>query len=107
MKVSDIPRRTLPAVAAACLFSAGVVFAPVASAIHPDDTVTTERSGPRGNGDTYYPEDRPKKEGHTGFYNSCAEARADGKFRLHRGQPGYWSYLDSDGDGVACDAGDI
>jgi len=37
------------------------------------------------------------------YYNNCAEVRAAGKAPLYRGQPGYRSGLDSDGDGVACE----
>jgi len=36
-------------------------------------------------------------------YRSCAAVRAAGKGPLHRGQPGYRSALDGDGDGVACE----
>lgn len=35
-------------------------------------------------------------------YASCGEVRAAGKAPLHRGDPGYSSKLDRDGDGVAC-----
>lgn len=35
-------------------------------------------------------------------YASCADVRAAGKAPLHRGDPGYSSKLDRDGDGVAC-----
>ncbi|MGL6234396.1 MAG: excalibur calcium-binding domain-containing protein [Segniliparus sp.] len=38
-------------------------------------------------------------------YRSCAEARADGAAPLYRGDPGYSSKLDRDGDGVACETG--
>jgi hypothetical protein len=37
------------------------------------------------------------------YYGSCAEVRAAGKAPIRRGQPGYRSGLDRDGDGVACD----
>jgi len=36
-------------------------------------------------------------------YNSCAEVRAAGKAPLKRGDPGYSSKLDRDGDGIACE----
>jgi hypothetical protein len=39
------------------------------------------------------------------YYANCAAVRAAGKAPLRRGQPGYRSALDRDGDGVACDAG--
>lgn len=36
-------------------------------------------------------------------YKSCAEAKAAGAAPLHRGDPGYSTNLDRDGDGVACE----
>jgi hypothetical protein len=36
-------------------------------------------------------------------FATCAEARAAGASPLHRGDPGYRSSLDGDGDGVACE----
>jgi hypothetical protein len=35
-------------------------------------------------------------------YRSCAAAWDAGAAPLHRGDPGYSSWLDRDGDGVAC-----
>ncbi|MGS2808168.1 excalibur calcium-binding domain-containing protein [Nocardia sp. MW-W600-9] len=39
------------------------------------------------------------------YYKNCAAARAAGVAPLHRGEPGYRSGLDGDGDGVACERG--
>jgi hypothetical protein len=36
-------------------------------------------------------------------YSSCAEVREAGKAPIKKGQPGYSSKLDRDGDGTACD----
>ncbi|MBA4865200.1 excalibur calcium-binding domain-containing protein [Streptomyces sp. PSKA54] len=36
-------------------------------------------------------------------YGNCSEARAAGAAPVHRGEPGYGSHLDRDGDGVGCD----
>jgi hypothetical protein len=36
-------------------------------------------------------------------YRNCAEVRAAGKAPLKRGDPGYASHLDRDGDGLACE----
>lgn len=44
---------------------------------------------------------RPATAG--GTYSSCAAARAAGAAPLYRGQPGYSSKLDGDGDGIACE----
>lgn len=37
------------------------------------------------------------------YYANCAAVRAAGEAPLYRGQPGYRSALDRDGDGVACE----
>nr|WP_277040511.1 excalibur calcium-binding domain-containing protein [Actinacidiphila oryziradicis] len=37
-------------------------------------------------------------------YANCAAARKAGAAPLHRGDPGYSTKLDRDGDGVACDS---
>ena len=37
------------------------------------------------------------------YYANCAAVRAAGKAPLRRGQPGYRSALDRDGDGIACE----
>ncbi|WP_370465899.1 excalibur calcium-binding domain-containing protein [Nocardia sp. GTS18] len=37
------------------------------------------------------------------YYDSCEAARRAGAAPLHRGEPGYGSHLDRDGDGVACE----
>lgn len=37
------------------------------------------------------------------YYDNCSEARAAGVTPLYRGDPGYGSHLDRDGDGVACE----
>ena len=37
------------------------------------------------------------------YYANCSEARAAGVTPIRRGQPGYGSHLDRDGDGVACE----
>jgi hypothetical protein len=37
------------------------------------------------------------------YYNNCTEVRAAGAAPIRRGDPGYSSDLDRDGDGVACE----
>lgn len=37
------------------------------------------------------------------YYRNCDEARKAGVAPIYRGQPGYRSGLDRDGDGIACD----
>jgi hypothetical protein len=41
--------------------------------------------------------------GPSAYYPNCAAARAAGVAPLHRGEPGYRSGLDRDGDGIACE----
>jgi hypothetical protein len=36
-------------------------------------------------------------------FQTCAAARAAGYSSMRRGQPGYSSHLDADGDGIACE----
>jgi hypothetical protein len=38
------------------------------------------------------------------YYANCTEARAVGAAPIHRGEPGYASRLDRDGDGIGCDS---
>lgn len=45
------------------------------------------------------PESEPQKE----FYANCKEAKAAGAAPLYKGDPGYRSDLDRDGDGIACE----
>lgn len=37
------------------------------------------------------------------YYPNCTAACADGVAPIYRGQPGYRSGLDRDGDGIACE----
>lgn len=37
------------------------------------------------------------------YYPNCAAARAAGAAPIHIGEPGYASWLDADGDGIACE----
>lgn len=39
----------------------------------------------------------------TVYFKSCKEARAAGYSDIKKGEPGYSSNLDRDGDGIACD----
>jgi hypothetical protein len=38
------------------------------------------------------------------YYKNCTAAKAAGAAPVHRGDPGYGSHLDRDGDGVACES---
>lgn len=41
--------------------------------------------------------------GRTFAYRNCSQARAAGAAPIRRGEPGYGSHLDRDGDGIACE----
>lgn len=49
------------------------------------------------------PPAQPEPAPHQAYYSSCREAKAAGAAPLYRGDPGYRSGLDRDGDGVACE----
>jgi hypothetical protein len=64
--------------------------------LHPDPVVT-EDSEPDSDGSGSV------SGGGAAFYPNCAAAKAANAAPLYRGQPGYRSALDRDGDGIACD----
>jgi hypothetical protein len=45
----------------------------------------------------------PKPAAPAAYYKNCDAARAAGAAPVRRGQPGYGSHLDRDGDGVGCE----
>ncbi|WP_282202078.1 excalibur calcium-binding domain-containing protein [Kitasatospora fiedleri] len=49
------------------------------------------------------PEPEHTTEQAAAYYKNCTEAKAAGAAPLHRGDPGYRSALDRDGDGIACE----
>ena len=59
---------------------------------------STHRTGSRTTGTT-----GSGDSGSSVSYKNCAAARAAGAAPIHRGDPGYSSGLDRDGDGVACE----
>ncbi|MET3982627.1 excalibur calcium-binding domain-containing protein [Streptomyces sp. PvR034] len=64
----------------------------------PTDTGTTGGDGGNGDGST------STGGGGAGvYYKNCTEAKAAGAAPIRRGEPGYRSALDRDGDGTACD----
>jgi endonuclease YncB( thermonuclease family) len=69
--------------------------APVTAAPPPVTPATTEAPA------ATTPATQPKP---SGSYKNCTEAKAAGAAPLHRGDPGYSSKLDGDGDGVACES---
>lgn len=49
------------------------------------------------------PQQKPSGGGAPVYYQNCTAARAAGAAPVHRGDPGYGSHLDRDGDGVGCE----
>jgi type IV secretory pathway VirB10-like protein len=78
----------------------------------PTATTSTEPPSPEPSSPKQTPEPKltepttaPTTTTATVVYRNCAEVRAAGKAPLHRGDPGYSSELDRNGDGTACDRG--
>ncbi|MFT3659870.1 MAG: DUF1524 domain-containing protein [Gordonia sp. (in: high G+C Gram-positive bacteria)] len=67
----------------------------------PVTTQTTERPAPRPTTPRQMIE--PPSDDSSAYYPNCTAVRDAGKSPLLRGQPGYSSKLDRDGDGVACE----
>ncbi|AMS06163.1 DUF1524 domain-containing protein [Acidipropionibacterium acidipropionici] len=66
-------------------------------------TSSTHRTGSRTTGASGSGGSGPEGSGSSVSYKNCAAARAAGAAPIHRGDPGYSSRLDRDGDGVACE----
>jgi len=61
---------------------------------------------------TFVPADVPQRDNlqrggdlltPSGAYRNCDAARAAGAAPVHRGEPGYGTHLDRDGDGIGCE----
>ena len=108
---SDAPSSTAPAESQQDSGSDGSADSEEAPAEEPAAEPTDDssgRSGWFGGGDSgsgegseeeATPESEPQKE----FYANCKEAKAAGAAPLYKGDPGYRSDLDRDGDGIACE----
>ena len=46
---------------------------------------------------------KAREGGRSAYYSNCSQARAAGAAPIRRGEPGYASKLDRDGDGIACE----
>ena len=107
---SDAPSSTAPAESQQDSGSDGSAGSEEAPAEEPAAEPTDDSSGWSGwfgGGDSgsgegseeATPEPEPQKE----FYANCKEAKAAGAAPLYKGDPGYRSDLDRDGDGIACE----
>lgn len=98
----SVLRRMAPAIGAACLVVGTIALVPstataatatTATVAGPDDSwPTPDRSG---NGDD-------KKKRSAKIYTDCDQVRAEGAGTIYRGDPRFNSFLDQDGDGIAC-----
>lgn len=64
------------------------------------------QSGPSSGpppGPSEAPTDEPTSGSSGTFFENCTAAREAGAAPLHRGEPGYRSSMDGDGDGIACE----
>ena len=68
------------------------------TAAAPAASATATRKAPKPDTKT-----EPPKTGKMTTYANCTEAREAGAAPLHRGDPGYSTRLDRDGDGTACE----
>lgn len=66
-------------------------------------TTPTPSPEPTTTEPTPEPPAQPEPAPQQAYYSSCREAKAAGAAPLYRGDPGYRSGLDRDGDGVACE----
>ena len=108
---SDAPSSTAPAESQQDSGSDGSADSEEAPAEEPAAEPTDDSSGwsgwfgggDSGSGESSEegatPEPEPQKE----FYANCKEAKAAGAAPLYKGDPGYRSDLDRDGDGIACE----
>ena len=70
-------------------------------------TAAPDSGSGSGSGSGGYSNDDDSSSGGGGgsvYYRNCDAARAAGAAPVHRGEPGYGSHLDRDGDGTSCDS---
>ena len=100
--LSSCPTQTIPAL--------GGVFTPIQQA---QETQSQPQQAPAQPAPTPQPQTAPQPQQQQApapapapqdvYYANCSAAKAAGAAPIYRGQPGYSSKLDRDGDGVACE----
>ena len=108
---SDAPSSTAPAESQQDSGSDGSADSEEAPAEEPAAESTDDSSGwsgwfgggDSGSGEGSEEEATPESEPQKEFYANCKEAKAAGAAPLYKGDPGYRSDLDGDGDGIACE----
>lgn len=79
---------------------------PSAEPVAPEPEPTLDADAQSGDGEAApapAPEPAPVPKEGSAYYPNCKAARAAGAAPLYRGDPGYRSELDRDGDGIACE----
>ena len=108
---SDAPSSTAPAESQQDSGSDGSADSEEAPAEEPAAEPTDDSSGwsgwfgggDSGSGEGSEEEATSEPEPQKEFYANCKEAKAAGAAPLYKGDPGYRSDLDRDGDGIACE----
>ncbi|MFI6042396.1 excalibur calcium-binding domain-containing protein [Nocardia sp. NPDC051321] len=98
----SVMRRVAPAIGAACLVVGAIALVPstaaatstAATVASPDDSWPTPDRDGKG-------DDQKKRSAK--IYTDCDQVRAEGAGTIYRGDPSYNSFLDQDGNGIACD----
>ena len=79
---------------------------PSAEPVVPELEPTPEADSQSGGGEAASepePAPAPEPKQDSAYYPNCKAARAAGAAPMYKGEPGYRSELDRDGDGIACD----
>jgi hypothetical protein len=106
--LATCPTQTLPDGVVASVV-ATTTAAPATTTAAPRTTASAPRTTAPAPRTTAAPAPRttvapaPAPGGGSAYYANCTAARAAGAAPIYRGQPGYSSTLDRDGDGVACE----
>ena len=108
---SDAPSSTAPAESQQDSGSDGSADSEEAPAEEPAAKPTDDSSGgsgwfggsDSGSGEGSQGETTPEPEPQKEFYANCDDAKAAGAAPMYKGDPGYRSDLDGDGDGIACE----
>jgi Excalibur calcium-binding domain len=94
-----VPARTSAPPSVVATNSPTVAPSPARTTIQPDPTVTERPTRQPSSGVL----DLPNSPAPEVYYKNCAAVRAAGAAPIHRGDPGYASRLDRDGDGTGCE----
>ncbi|MFC9439512.1 excalibur calcium-binding domain-containing protein [Nocardia sp. NPDC057030] len=98
---NSVLRRVTPAIGAACLVAGALALVPPAATAAPATVISSPNdSWPTPDRDGKGDDDRKKRSAR--IYTDCDQVRAEGAGTIYRGDPRFNSFLDQDGDGIAC-----